>query len=133
MLRTTLLVLSCLISSSVFADVNTLSVVDGDTVKYQGQRLRLQSIDTPETYKPRCESELKQGKAATARLRELIANAGNIEIIDSGRIDPYNRPLVDLILDGKNVGYTLINEGLAIEWRPGRDAWEARRRHWCGN
>jgi nucleotidyltransferase/DNA polymerase involved in DNA repair len=35
-------------------------------LRYNGQRLRLLSIDTPETYKPRCDAELTKGREATA-------------------------------------------------------------------
>jgi endonuclease YncB( thermonuclease family) len=82
--------------------------------------LRLLSIDTPETYKPRCDAELTKGREATARLRELVANAQRIEVVDSGQADKYDRRLVHLLIDGRDVGQTLMAEGLAVEWRPGR-------------
>jgi endonuclease YncB( thermonuclease family) len=68
-----------------------------------GQRLRLLSIDT-ETYKPRCDAELTKGREATARLRELVANAQRIEVVDSGQADKYDRRLVHLLIDGRDVG-----------------------------
>ncbi|OZZ60085.1 transposase, partial [Klebsiella pneumoniae] len=40
--------------------------------------------------------------------------------------------LVHLLIDGRDVGQTLMAEGLAVEWRPGPNAWRERRRHWCG-
>ena len=101
-------------------------------LRYNGQRLRLLSIDTPETYKPRCDAELTKGREATARLRELVANAQRIEVVDSGQADKYDRRLVHLLIDGRDVGQTLMAEGLAVEWRPGPNAWRERRRHWCG-
>ncbi|EKY4220612.1 thermonuclease family protein [Klebsiella variicola] len=101
-------------------------------LRYNGQRLRLLSIDTPETYKPRSDAELTKGREATARLRELVANAQRIEVVDSGQADKYDRRLVHLLIDGRDVGQTLMAEGLAVEWRPGPNAWRERRRHWCG-
>ncbi|WP_262361755.1 thermonuclease family protein [Klebsiella pneumoniae] len=94
--------------------------------------MRLLSIDTPETYKPRCDAELTKGREATARFRELVANAQRIEVVDSGQADKYDRRLVHLLIDGRDVGQTLMAEGLAVEWRPGPNAWRERRRHWCG-
>ncbi|WP_228728038.1 MULTISPECIES: thermonuclease family protein [Enterobacteriaceae] len=85
--------------------------------------MRLLSIDTPETYKPRCDAELTKGREATARLRELVANAQRIEVVDSGQADKYDRRLVHLLIDGRDVGQTLMAEGLAVEWRPGPNAW----------
>ena len=73
-----------------------------------------------------------KGREATARLRELVANAQRIEVVDSGQADKYDRRLVHLLIDGRDVGQTLMAEGLAVEWRPGPNAWRERRRHWCG-
>ncbi|HIF78570.1 MAG TPA: thermonuclease family protein, partial [Sulfitobacter sp.] len=33
---------------------------------------------------------------------------------------------------GRDAGQMLMEEGLALEWKPGRQAWLERRRHWCG-
>ncbi|MDH2436855.1 thermonuclease family protein [Pokkaliibacter sp. MBI-7] len=132
MIRPALFALAILASLPAAAGTQSLSVIDGDTVRYNGQRLRLLSIDTPETYKPRCDAELTKGREATARLRELVANAQRIEVVDSGQADKYDRRLVHLLIDGRDVGQTLMAEGLAVEWRPGPNAWRERRRHWCG-
>ncbi|STN25176.1 Nucleotidyltransferase/DNA polymerase involved in DNA repair [Escherichia coli] len=79
-------------------------------------------LTPPETYKPRCDAELTKGREATARLRELVANAQRIEVVDSGQADKYDRRLVHLLIDGRDVGQTLMAEGLAVEWRPGPNA-----------
>lgn len=113
------------------ADV-PFTVTDGDTIKLDGQRMRFLEIDTPETYKPKCDNELRQGKAATARLKAMIAQADDVEIQRSGKIDKYERPLIHLSIDGHDAGQLLVDEGLALPWRPGRQAWLERRQHWCG-
>ncbi|QPC45322.1 thermonuclease family protein [Kaustia mangrovi] len=94
--------------------------------------MRLLDIDTPEISKPRCKAEAARGYQARDRLRQLVASAGTVEIVDSGDVDRYDRRLVWLMVDGEGVGRTLMSEGLAVEWRPGPDAWRERRRHWCG-
>src|SRR5262245_10814089 len=53
----------------------SISVVDGDTVRADGQTYRLVGFDTPESGSlARCERERKLADAATSRLRQLIAN-----------------------------------------------------------
>ena len=47
-------------------------VIDGDTIHYNGTRIRLADIDAPEMHEPRCASELALGEAATHRLLELL-------------------------------------------------------------
>jgi endonuclease YncB( thermonuclease family) len=56
-------------------------VVDGDTIHYAGQKIRLEDIDAPETYQHKCVSELALGQRATNRLLELI-NAGPFELVN---------------------------------------------------
>ena len=56
------------------------TVIDGDTVRWQGQTVRLVGFDTPETgNRARCASERNRGDKATARLRELIVS-GNVTV-----------------------------------------------------
>lgn len=47
-------------------------IVDGDTLKVDGVTIRLLGIDTPETYRSRCEAELVLGLKAKERLRQLV-------------------------------------------------------------
>lgn len=104
-------------------------VVDGDTVDLNclgtGQfRARLMGFDTPETHRPGCAEEALLGQAATRALRALVADARSIEA-DLGRWDRYNRRLVRLSIDGRDVGARLIAEGLALPYEGGR------RVDWC--
>jgi endonuclease YncB( thermonuclease family) len=101
-------------------------VVDGDTIRYAGQTIRLEDIDAPETYGPRCDSEAALGAQATNRLMELL-NAGPFEVVYTGGRDEdaYARKLRTITRDGRSVGDTLIAEGLARHW-------DGARRSWCG-
>jgi len=108
-----------------------IHVIDGDTVALpSGERIRLAGIDAPETWHPRCQAELEQGRAATARLRELLA--GPVEIERQGT-DRYGRTLARLVTAaGGDVEQPMVADGLAVAYLPGRAAWAARRDHWCG-
>ncbi|OUD09343.1 hypothetical protein BVC71_09440 [Marivivens niveibacter] len=109
-----------------------IAVVDGDTVKCDGQSVRLlgdgapniSGFDTPETYRPDCQQELELGRAATARMSELVSQAVGIE--DTGVRDRFGRILGSLILsDGRTAGSVLLEEGHAAVWQPGYSA------NWC--
>lgn len=102
-----------------------LSVVDGDTVKLDGETIRLTGFDAPETFRAQCDAELAQGKAATARLGELISQASVAELAYLPRHDKYGRELAGLTLDGRKVADTMVREGFARRYSGGQ------RRPWC--
>jgi micrococcal nuclease len=122
---------------------SAIEVVDGDTIRVSGSytllsggplghdRIRLLDLDAPEIFSPRCRAELERGQAAAARVRGLVQSAADAELVLSGQRDKYHRPLAHLLIDGSDVATILMHEDLAIPWRPGRAAWEARGRHWC--
>jgi endonuclease YncB( thermonuclease family) len=100
-------------------------VIDGDTIRYQGVKVRLADIDTPEVFSPKCAYEANLGRQATERLLQLI-NAGPIELVAGGRdTDRYGRKLRVVTRHGRSLGDTLIAEGLARRW-------DGARRSWCG-
>lgn len=100
-------------------------VIDGDTIRYGGVRIRLADIDRPEVFSPACASEAALGRRATQRLLELM-NAGPFELRSGGRDeDVYGRKLRVIARDGRSLGDVLVAEGLA---RP----WDGARRSWCG-
>jgi endonuclease YncB( thermonuclease family) len=110
----------------------TLTVSDGDTLKCDGQLLRLLGegtphvvgIDTPELRTWKCQKERRLAKLAKFRLRQLVAG-GKVKIVSLGT-DRSGRPLVNVYLpDGREAGKTLLREGFAREWRKGRKV------DWC--
>ena len=100
-------------------------VIDGDTIDISGDRIRLVGFDTPETYRSQCTYEKKLGDLATARVRELLAGPALIELVLLPGRDRYDRLLGRLIVNGIDVGDTLIAEGLARAYDGGR------RQGWC--
>lgn len=79
-------------------------VVDGDTIRLGGERIRLRGIDTPELSEP-------QGPSAKQRLEELL-RSGSIRIVPHGR-DVYNRLLADVFVNEQDVAEILRSEGFS--------------------
>jgi endonuclease YncB( thermonuclease family) len=107
----------------------SLSAVDGDTIKCNGQNIRIMGsgspfvsgVDAPERGKrAKCEFERFTAEKAKQRLGQLLRQNG-VRIEFSGERDKTQskRPLVWIRLpNGSTAGQTLVNEGLAKDWRP---------------
>jgi micrococcal nuclease len=100
-------------------------VIDGDTIRYRGIKIRLEDIDAPEISSPQCVSEAARGRRATERLLELM-NAGPFAVVRTGGRDEdiYGRKLRTIERAGRSLGDVLIAEGLARRW-------DGARRSWC--
>lgn len=104
-------------------------VIDGDTldVSCPGHglvRARLLGFDTPEVFSPGCASELALGRRATAALARRIREAGQVRMVFAG-LDKYDRRLMRLYLDGRDVAEAMVADGLARPYGGGR------RTDWC--
>jgi len=101
-------------------------IVDGDTIWYRGEKIRIADIDTPEVSRPGCAREAELGEAATLRLRALL-NEGpfTLEPPESGDRDRdrYDRLLRTVTRDGASLGAVLVDEGLAEKWGGMRLEW----------
>ena len=106
-------------------------VIDGDTLDIDGTRIRILSIDTPETFRSRCDNELKLGLAAKQRLRELL-DSGEVSYTPDG-VDRYSRTLATVYAGNVNVGDVLLKEGHAEPYVPGPEAKAERLAKWCGS
>jgi endonuclease YncB( thermonuclease family) len=103
----------------------TNCVVDGDTFRMRGEKIRIADIDTPETHPARCAREAELGEAATHRLHALL-NSGTVSLETAGRdADRYGRKLRLVSVDGRGVvGEMLVAEGLARPYAGGyRSGW----------
>lgn len=103
-----------------------LRVIDGDTISWRGERIRLVGYDTPEIFSPRCAAELQKGHAARRLLAGMIAGARSAGLVVSYERDRYGRALAVLVLDSADVGPRLVAAGLARPYGSGR------RSSWCG-
>jgi hypothetical protein len=82
-----------------------LTVVYGDTVKLEGQRLRIASIGAPETdpKRAKCDYEIQLGLKSKAALVDLLDD-GEPKVEWLGRNDVWGRPLALISVNGKDVG-----------------------------
>lgn len=101
---------------------DTVRVIDGDTFDHAGERIRIADIDTPEL-RSRCAEESRLARAATERLKSLLA-AGPFELKRLGRDqDRYGRKLRVVTRAGRSLGDVLVSEGLARTWTGRREPW----------
>ena len=108
-----------------------VSWVDGDSGTMNGRPFRLHGFDAPEgsAERARCALERRRADNARAAARKLT-RWKRVEVSRSYGFDKYNRDLVDLKLDGRDVGRTLLAEGHLKRWN-----FEAGERKpvWCGD
>ncbi|MBS0253811.1 MAG: thermonuclease family protein [Proteobacteria bacterium] len=100
-------------------------VVDGDTIWYRREKIRIADINAPEVSDPQCDHELDLGEKATDRLVELL-NAGPFSLVPlpDRDADVYGRKLRTIRRGGQSLGAVLVAEGLA-------ERWVGYRRDWC--
>ena len=108
-----------------------IRIVDGDTLDakislgfdtYVTKRIRFYGINTPES-RTRDLEEKKRGKAATARLIEILKSNNNIFILRSHGVGKYGRCLGELFVEtlGETAIHTqLINEGHGVAYFGGK-------------
>jgi endonuclease YncB( thermonuclease family) len=100
--------------------VGRASVIDGDTIEIQGQRIRIQAIDAPESgqWCGEGESRWRCGKASAEALDAMVAGATVTCRQDPrDREDRYGRALARCEARGGDVGERLVRAGLAVAYR----------------
>ena len=111
------------------------TVTDGDTIKIDGQRIRIHGIDAPEA-KQICRRDLEPwlcGEGATIALREWISGRPvSCEELD---IDQYKRIVAKCLVDGQDLGEWMVRNGWAVaytrysnDYRPAERAAKAGER-----
>lgn len=105
--------------------VRVTCVVDGDTIWYRGEKIRIADLDTPEVTSPGCANEAALGRKATLRMQALL-NEGPFTLAPptfGPREDKYGRSLKLVTRGGESIGAVLVREGLAEEWGGARKRW----------
>lgn len=85
-------------------------VVDGDTLWYQGEKMRLRGVDTPEV-DGACPHERMIAQQATEFLVSLLSR--NDIVITRFGLDRHDRRLVTIYLNTGTAGQALLDQGLA--------------------
>ena len=92
----------------------TLTVIDGDTVRIAGVSIRLTDYDAPELYHPKC---LKEHALALQARRELqalltLAEAGSLKmsfkLVPCAYANNYGRLCAEATIDGKPLAAHMI-------------------------
>ena len=131
--------------SFTIADTGTSSpsftITDGDTIRLNdGTPVRLVGFNTPEKVEPMCEREGTLGQRATDRLRELVRSGKPSVTIVPCACAPgtagtkrcnFGRSCGVLRVNGRDVGQTLISEGLAAPFRCSQTSCPPLPRPWC--
>ncbi|WP_228242330.1 thermonuclease family protein [Porphyrobacter sp. GA68] len=99
-------------------------VVDGDTIRLDGETVRIAGLDAPELA-GRCEAERIAARAARDALIGWLSEGGFTSAPEPGGNDRYGRPLRILSRNGVSVADALVSRGVARPY-----AGEARL-DWC--
>lgn len=134
----------CLISIGLFplrAEAMQLRIIDGDTLELNGEKIRLDGIDAPESAQT-CVSSSGEaypcGKEATAALKQLTLKH-QISCVGV-ETDVYDRRIATCYADGRNINADMVREGQALAFRryseryvkDESDARAAKRGLWSG-
>lgn len=95
------------------------SVIDGDTIEIQGQRVRLHGIDAPESAQI-CNrangAGYRCGKEAAFALDSFLAASRPTRCVEMDR-DRYKRVVAECFrADGVNVNAWMVRQGHAVDW-----------------
>ncbi len=96
--------------------------VDGDTLVFGKERIRIKNIDAPETHPCRCALECDLGGKATV-FTQLAVDTSTVTVERRERKDRYGRTIARVYVDGRDLGEMLIEAGLARKWRGRREPW----------
>lgn len=114
---------------AAIATALTIAVIDADTLRVDGDPVRIIGLDAPESgARAKCDAERMLAAVATAEAERIVASE-TVRIAPSGDIDVYGRTLavVTIGADAMDWGDHMIARGLAVAWEGKRHAWCRRR------
>jgi endonuclease YncB( thermonuclease family) len=116
--------------------------MDGDTLRLFDKKpnVRLVGFNAPETRRSKCDSERELGDKATRRVRDLVRD-GQLDFVavacackagmEGTRFCNYGRSCGTLKAACKDVGETLIAEGLAVPFKCYATSCPKTPKPWC--
>ena len=120
--------------------IESIAWDDADSGDINGVRFRLSDIDAPETGgvgaavgAAECEAERAQGLAARAWIEALTSDPSTLAITASYGLDRMRNPrlLIDLSVNGVDVGQTGIAEGYLAPWPHEGSRALSEKPNWC--
>src|SRR5258707_7354913 len=107
------------LSSAALADNLTgqASVIDGDTLEIQGNRIRLWGIDAPESSQLCRNDESVQYRCGAKTANDLDAYIARRPVDCSPvSLDQYGRTVAVCSIAGEDIAGWLVRNGLALDW-----------------
>lgn len=98
-------------------------VVDGDTIWFKGEKIRMMGYDTPEPQTNICGGNAEKRLAAKATTRAAQLPSQNDFSIERDGEDRYGRTLATIQIGGQDIGDRLVAERLARYWPNGPEFW----------
>lgn len=128
-----LILVPFIIHSETVPKWTVIEVIDGDTIViqhsdyfYTNPKIRLLGIDTPESWRPKCDNEKLLGLKAKEFVKKTIADVGNIVTLGKIDKDKYGRILTTVYVGNKDLSELLIKNGLGIPYFG-----DAKTNMWC--
>ena len=97
-------------------------VMDGDTIKINGERIRFSGIDAPESYfrgrKQTCIEDNKKVFCGEISKEKLIEKIGNNSVnckIEKNK-DKYKRSVGECFIKGESLSVFMVRNGYAFDW-----------------
>ena len=84
------------------------SIIDGDTIKINGEKIRFAGIDTPEKNKIGHEFSKK-------KLKEKIGN-NNVICIRESKLDPWGRTVAECFIGSESISSFMVKNGYACDY-----------------
>ena len=119
-------------------EIKTIYWSDGDSGRLNKSKFRLANVDAPETGSlkqrggAKCELERERGYDAKAYIVGLT-KSGKVKIVRDYGYDRYQRLVVDLSVDGVDIGERAIAEGFLKAWPHRNGQALSAKPDWCQN
>ena len=109
----------------LLASSGSLYVIDGDTLAFGRERVRIANLDAPDVGShAHCALEQRRGEAARAFALSVMRRAAVVQVVDRQGRDRYGRTLARVMIDDRDFGRVMIAAGHGRPWR-------GRSSDWC--